>query len=405
MEPENRLRRFPLPFPRRRLDKRAVDVVLRLQRAGYEAYMVGGCVRDLLVGRQPKDFDIATSAKPEQIRRLFRRSRIIGRRFRLVHVYVGREVYEVATFRAAPPAPGEDGEAQLIKSDNVFGSAREDALRRDFTVNALLLDPAGDGEILDWAGGMEDLRHGRLISIGDPMVRFREDPVRILRLVKFVRRLEFTPGPEEIAASRELAHDLDHAAPPRVVEEVFRLMQSGDMDGALEDLELLGLVPLLLPDLAEWLEGGQGRREKLAARLRTLDDWVLDGGDPCYSLRLCFLYGPMVEEELDPATRTMRVNEFAQVPATIFSRLQERARLPRHALSRASKILLAQLRLDPPESMKRRGRRWNPARLVEQEHFLDALEYLRCRLESDGRDPGLYDEWHERALSLQDGGR
>ncbi len=404
MEPGDQLRRFPLPFPRQRLDKRAVEVVTRLQRAGFEAYMVGGCVRDLLVGRQPKDVDIATSAKPEQVQRLFRRSRVIGRRFRLVHVYVGRDVFEVATFRRAPDASDEDGEAQMIRSDNVFGTAREDALRRDFTVNALLLDP-GANEILDWCGGMEDLRRGRLISIGDPMRRFREDPVRILRLVKFVRRLEFSPGPEEVAASRELAMDLEKAAPPRVVEEVFRLMQSGDMEGAIEDLDQLKLLPILLPDLAEWLRDRPDRRAKLAGRLRTLDEWVLDDGDPCYSLRLCFLFGPMVEEELDPATRTMKATEFAQVPATIFGRLQERARLPRHALSRASRILLAQLRLDPPESLGKRGRRFNPARLIEQEYFLDSLEYLRCRLESDGRDPGLYDEWHERALSLQEGGR
>lgn len=403
MEPEDRLRRFPLPFPRRRLDPRAVEVVLRLHQAGYEAYMVGGCVRDLLLGRQPKDFDIATSARPEQIRRLFRRSRIIGRRFRLVHVYHGRDVFEVSTFRRAPDQD-EESEAQLIRSDNVFGSAREDALRRDFSVNALLLDPVTD-EILDWCGGMEDLRHGRLLSIGDPRRRFLEDPVRILRLVKFVRRLGFKPGSDEVAAARELAHHLEHAAPPRVVEEVFRLMLTGDSEGVLEDLGELGLMPLLLPDLAEWLDEKPERRERLGRRLRVLDEWVADGGEPCYSLRLCFLYGLMVEEELDPASRTLPVGEFAQVPARIFGRLQQRARLPRLALTRASRILLAQLRIDPPSSLGSRARRWNPARLMEQEHFLDALEYLRCRLEAEGRPPDLYDEWHERALSLTEGER
>ncbi len=173
-----------LPFSRRRLDRGGTEIVRRLQEAGFEAYFVGGCVRDLLLGRQPKDFDIATSARPNQVRRLFRRSRIIGRRFRLAHVYSGREVFEVATFRRVPPEL-EEGEVQMIREDNTFGTAAEDARRRDFTVNALFLDPV-EGEIVDWVGGFEDLAARRLRSIGDPRLRFREDPVRILRLLKFL---------------------------------------------------------------------------------------------------------------------------------------------------------------------------------------------------------------------------
>ncbi|RMH03174.1 MAG: polynucleotide adenylyltransferase PcnB [Planctomycetota bacterium] len=399
-------RRTPLPFPRRRLDRRAVDVVRRLQDAGHETYLVGGCVRDLLVGMRPKDFDLATAARPEQVRRLFRRSRIIGRRFRLVHVYVGRNVYEVATFRRDPPGGrgGEPDEVRMIRRDNVFGTAREDALRRDFTVNALFLDPIRE-EILDWCGGLEDLRRGRLVSIGDPRRRFREDPVRILRLIKFLRRHGFEPGPAEVAAARELAPAVAQAAPPRVVEEVFRLMESGDMAGAWEDLEHLGLVPILLPDLAAWLDRGGDRRRRLLGRLGLLDDWIEEGGRPGYALRLCFLYGCLVEEELDPAARTLPVREFAQVPAVLFNRLQERARLPRHELTRAARILLAQLRLDPPAWLPRRRRRGTAEHLIEQDWFPDALEYLRCRLEADGRDPAPYDEWHERALSLEEGER
>ncbi len=392
-EPE----RFPLPFPKRRLDRRAVEVVQRLQGAGFETYMVGGCVRDLLLGRRPKDFDLATAARPEAVRRLFRRSRIIGRRFRLVHVYQGREVYEVATFRRTP-RPGAQDREGVIRDDNAFGSARQDALRRDFTVNALFLDPSRD-RILDWAGGMADLRARRLHSIGPAVQRFREDPVRILRLIKFMRRLAFQPGEEELRAARELAPQLAAAAPPRLVEEVLRLTNTGDMEGVLLDLEALGVLPLLLPDLATWLHDRPDRRERLLQRLARLDAWVREGATPDHSVGLAFLYGPMIEEELDPATRSLALRESSQVPAWFFGRLQRRARLPRTILNRASRLLRAQLRLDPPSSYPIRKRPELDQHLLAQEWFPDALEFLRCRLEAEGRDLEPYDRWHERSLS------
>ncbi len=163
-----------------RIDPDVQKVLRRLVRHGYEAYLVGGCVRDLLLNRRPKDFDVATSARPEQVRELFRNSRIIGRRFRLVHVlFQGGKVIEVATFRKSPKED-DDGAELLIKSDNVFGEAPEDALRRDFTINALFYDLEAN-QILDWVGGMEDVRRRVVHTIGDPETRFREDPVRILR--------------------------------------------------------------------------------------------------------------------------------------------------------------------------------------------------------------------------------
>ena len=404
MSDQAELRRYPIPFSKRRLDRRAVDIVCRLQDAGHETYMVGGCVRDLLLGKSPKDFDLATAATPNQVKRLFRRSRLVGRRFRLVHVYVGREVFEVATFRSAPSAAKGD-EAQVLKQDNEFGTPREDALRRDFTVNGMFLDPRS-GEILDWAGGMEDLRNGMLHSIGPADRRFKEDPVRILRLIKFMRRLGLNPGEAEITAAREQAEHLAEAAPPRLVEEVFRLLLTGDSEGVFEDLNALGVLHLLMPDLSSWMQRDEGNFKRLCGRLRGLDRWVKEGGDPCYSLRLAVLYGPYVEDEIDPQTRTIDVREIPQVPAYIFARMQERARLPRLALSRASRILTAQTRLDPPaDTPGQRKRRFNAQRLMEQDWFPDALEYLRCRLEADHREMTLYDEWHERSLPILNRGR
>ncbi|KAA3607996.1 MAG: polynucleotide adenylyltransferase PcnB [Planctomycetota bacterium] len=401
MEIEQAPRRTPMPFSRRKLDRRAVDVLKRLQEAGHETYFVGGCVRDLLLGRQPKDFDLATSASPNQVRRLFRRSRIIGRRFKLVHVYAGRQVYEVATFRSAPEeAIGE--EVQVIRDDNTFGTAREDALRRDFRVNGLFLDPVAS-EIVDWVDGLADIRNRRLSAIGDPLRRFQEDPVRILRLVKFMRRLGLEPGEAEVAAAQEVAPLLVESAPPRVVEEVFRLALTGDLAGVLEDLTALEVLHLVLPDLAGWLERGGDRFDLLVARVERLDEWIRDGGEPSYGLRLAMLYGPFVEEELRPEGRTVQARDGASVPSVVFSALQRRARLPRAVLNRATRILQAQARMDPAlDFRKRRRRRSAPDWMLQQDFFAEALECLRCRLEADGRELDLYDEWHERALFMED---
>ena len=398
-------RHFKVPFSRRRLDRRATEIVRRLQEAGFEAFLVGGCVRDLLLGRRPKDFDIATSAKPNAVRRLFRRSRMIGRRFKLVHVYVGREIYEVSTFRRAPQKSEKSkSDTKILADDNAYGNAREDALRRDFTVNALFMDPVKN-EILDWSTGMEDLKEKVLHSLGDPKIRFREDPVRVLRLIKFMRWLEFSPGEQEIEAARTECTHLSEAPPPRLVEEVFRLLQTGDSEGVFQDIQALGVWKTLLPELTRWMSRDEKNFERLLARLHVLDQWVEEGGEPCYSLRLAILYGPYVEDELNPETRTLPMREPPQIVSEILRQLQQRARLPRYALTRASRILLAQTRMDPLPSPKKRGRRFNAARLVENDWFDDALEYLRGRLIADGRELALYDEWHERALSIREGDR
>src|SRR5690606_29641735 len=182
---------YPVEFDERRVDTAAAKVVKRLTRNGFEAYLVGGCVRDLLIGRRPKDFDVATSARPDDVRRLFRNSRIIGRRFRLVHVlYAGGRVVETATFRRNPQSrDSKASEDLLIRNDNAFGEAHEDALRRDFTINGLFYD-LERRRVIDWVRGMPDIERRTVNTIGDPVVRFLEDPVRILRAIKFSARLD-----------------------------------------------------------------------------------------------------------------------------------------------------------------------------------------------------------------------
>ncbi len=224
--------RHDVTFGDDRIDPDAEKVVRRLERSGYEAYLVGGCVRDLLLGGKPKDFDVATSARPEDVRGLFRNCRIIGRRFRLAHIlFGGGKVIEVATFRRNPAVePPEDESSEpfddlLIRHDNVFGEAHEDALRRDFTMNALFYD-LDRRQVLDWCGGLEDVRKRTIHTIGEPMVRFREDLIRILRATKFAARLDLGIAPDVYEAMVATREDLAKAARPRLFEELLRLMRS-----------------------------------------------------------------------------------------------------------------------------------------------------------------------------------
>ena len=216
----------PLELLEGRMDPDAEKVVRRLVRHNFEAYLVGGCVRDLLLGRSPKDFDVATSARPDDVRRLFRNSRIIGRRFRLVHVlFGGGKVIETATFRKTPEEDRESDDL-LIRNDNVFGEADEDANRRDFTINALFYDFERHA-VIDWVGGMPDIEQRVVRTIGDPVVRFREDPVRILRAIRFSAKLDLAIAEEVYDAIVVCRDSLARTARPRLFEEILRLMRMG----------------------------------------------------------------------------------------------------------------------------------------------------------------------------------
>src|SRR3954469_21005424 len=275
------------PLSRRDVDPDALKVLYRLRQYEYTAYLVGGSVRDLLLGRRPKDFDIGTSAHPYQVKKLFRNCWIIGRRFRLAHVKFGNKVIEVATFRRqvqpgeeivqdGVPAPdhqhhavaqdeaastgdttGEQGasepddddrreravrdEAQLIHRDNTFGTPEEDAFRRDFTVNALFYDIA-TFSIIDYVGGLDDLRGGVIRSIGDPEVRFREDPGRMLRAVAMAARLEFTIDRPILDAIRLLRHEIAHSSAPRLLEEYYKILRAGSAETTFRGLADAGLI-------------------------------------------------------------------------------------------------------------------------------------------------------------------
>ena len=262
-----------------RIDPDAAKVVRRLVRSGYEAYLVGGCVRDLLLGRRPKDFDVCTSARPDDVRRLFRNSRVIGRRFRLVHVlFGGGKVIETATFRRAPDADEDRGaEDLLIRNDNVFGEAHQDARRRDFTINALFYDLERN-EVLDWVGGMPDIEKRAVHTIGKPVVRFLEDPVRILRAIKFSAKLDLGITPETYDAIVETRKALARAAKPRLFEEVLRLMREGAAHRALFLCWETGVMDVLLPELSTFLADREEDDDRVWQLLQEIDRRTIENG-------------------------------------------------------------------------------------------------------------------------------
>src|SRR5688572_27311862 len=228
------------------IDADADRVVRRLARGGYKAYLVGGCVRDILLGRAPKDFDVATSATPNEIKQLFRNCRIIGRRFRLAHVFFGHKIIETATFRATPK-DDEDGDL-LIRRDNVFGSETEDARRRDFTINGLFYDVERE-EVIDHVGGLADLAARVIRTIGEPEIRFQEDPVRMLRAIKFAARIDFAIEPATYRALVRWRNEIRKCAPPRVLEEFYRFARGGAARRSMEILVETNLMSALSPAL------------------------------------------------------------------------------------------------------------------------------------------------------------
>ena len=228
------------------ISENTLDILTTLNRAKFNAYLVGGGVRDLLLRHKPKDFDIATDAHPEQIKKLFRNCRLIGRRFRLAHIFFRRHIIEVATFRAMPIEKDKDSHTEhgMIRRDNIYGNLEEDAFRRDFTINALYYD-IKNFSIIDFTGGYDDIKSKTIRLIGDPNTRYREDPVRILRAARFAAKLDFNIHPDTFAPISEHIDLLDHVSPSRLFEEVVKLFQSGYALKSFEKCQELNIVSKL----------------------------------------------------------------------------------------------------------------------------------------------------------------
>jgi len=275
------------PISRKDIDSDALRVLYRLHQGQHAAYLVGGSVRDLILGRRPKDFDIGTSAHPYQIKRLFRNCWIIGRRFRLAHIKFGAKTIEVATFRKNVPDPPPDVEGapapveepavvassppdpNIIHRDNTFGTPEEDAFRRDFTINGLFYDIA-TFSVIDYVSGLEDLTNRLIRTIGDPEVRFREDPVRMLRAVALAARLGFTIDRDTAEAIRFLRGEIVKSSPARILDELYKVLRQGASRQTFQMLYDLGLLAYLLPE-AEKTISEEG--ERLLGSLSRLDDY------------------------------------------------------------------------------------------------------------------------------------
>ena len=272
-------------------------MLYRLAGAGFDAYLVGGGVRDLMLSRKPKDFDVATSAHPQQVRDLFRNSRMIGRRFRLVHVFFGRQNVEVATFRKQAEAVA-DTDDPLIRLDNTFGTPEEDAFRRDFTVNALFYSPQ-TFQVIDFPGGVDDLEARLIRTIGDPELRMREDPVRMMRAVRFAAKLGFEIEPATRAAIGRHRADLDKASVPRLVDETYKTLGQPEAAHALVLMEELGLLEHVIPILAAHLKSrGATLAEQPAVRnMAALGRAIGNGFSPDHSIVLAALMLDLYRDE------------------------------------------------------------------------------------------------------------
>jgi poly(A) polymerase len=290
----------------REIDKKARSILTSLTKAGYEAYLVGGGVRDLLLGYHPKDFDIATSATPEQVKEVLPSTRIIGRRFRLAHVHFGREYFEVATFRAPhdDSDKGKVGDHGRIINDNVYGTVVEDAYRRDFSINALFYD-LETGEVLDFVGAMDDLKKLQLRMIGDPVVRYREDPVRMIRAVRFSAKLNLTIEPASKAPIHELSSLLGNIAPARLFDETLKLFHGGMAVKTLELLRYYHLLEHLFPQAEQSLseDDENGSYTKLVYAALNNTDKRIRAGKP---VTPAFLFAVMLWRQVRDGSEMYR---------------------------------------------------------------------------------------------------
>ncbi|GAA5647029.1 polynucleotide adenylyltransferase PcnB [Vibrio proteolyticus] len=388
---------------RKQISDNALKVLYRLNGAGFDAYLVGGGVRDLLLGATPKDFDIATNATPEQIRQLFRNCRLIGRRFRLAHIMFGRDIIEVATFRGHHQEPSKNVSQQskegMLLRDNVYGSIDEDAERRDFTINAMYYN-IRDYSIHDYAGGAEDLNDKLVRLIGDPQTRYREDPVRMLRAIRFAAKLDFDIEEDTAAPIEELAHLLREIPSARLYEESLKLLQSGH---GLETYYLLreyNLFQQLFPTISEHFT------DDYSSPTEQMLDQVLDSTDQRMEegkrINPAFMFAAMLWYPLlslaDKLMAERNMNDYDAVMEASNQILDDQVRtiaIPRRHTATIREIWQLQLRLP-----RRNGKR--AFRLMELNKFRAGFDFLEMRGEIEGGDTKELANWWE---TFQNAGR
>jgi poly(A) polymerase len=420
------------PISRKWISPNAVRVLYRLKESGHLAYLVGGGVRDLLLGREPKDFDIATDASPNEVKRVFRNCRLIGRRFRLAHIHFHDEIIEVATFRSnitdeseapaaagavvmpEPPAPAPGGEASplpaaapatsrprpprmlktedgMILRDNVFGTPEQDAIRRDFTVNALFYSIA-DYSVIDYVNGMADLRNGLIRIIGDPVVRFTEDPVRMVRAVRFAALLGFEIEARTYQALLEHKDKIGLASPARMYEEVQKLFLLGEGEKTFQMLRHTGMFGVLFPHLNAWIdtEADGFPQTWVGKALEWVDVCVQTGRKVEPHILFSLMFGKYIEE------KWKRLRDSGMAPldaldkavAEFLGEVVPRVQIPRKAALAIRDILWNQGRFE-----KTQGKA--PLYFLRRPGFADTFEYLRFTSEFTGERLELRAWWKD----------
>ena len=367
---------------RKNIDPDALKVLYRLSQLGYTAYLVGGGVRDLLMGRKPKDFDVGTSAKPNEVKRAFRNCFLIGRRFRLAHVRFGEKVIETATFRQNSQTVGEiiEHAAEGPLEDNTFGTPETDAYRRDFTVNGLFYD-IKDFSVIDWVGGMKDIEKKVIRAIGDPEIRFQEDPVRMMRAVKFSSRLGFRIEKKTADAMKKYHACILTAAVPRVCEEVFRLFTFGHGAEAFRLMWECGMLGDLLPALADRIGKTGGKKSDVFKYLKGLDAYETmmseKGFEVSNGLRAAVLMtASFAADGKDGAGRR------------VMQEMLTSLKIPKAVYFTAVLLLESRKRLSAAPS---KGK----SRFVHNRDFLDALDYNRIVTRAEGRSEDILNKWSD----------
>ena len=422
---------------RKWISPNAVRVLYKLKENGYYAYLVGGGVRDLLLGREPKDFDIATDATPHEVKKVFRNCRIIGRRFRLAHIHFHNEIIEVATFRsmmsdepeadagqmveplATAPVAGTDLQGQavpeaitspasagpvkprpprmlkteggMILRDNVFGTPEEDALRRDFTVNALFYNIA-DYSVIDYVGGMRDLKRGLIRVIGDPIVRFTEDPVRMVRAVRFAALLGFEIEENTYQAMLELKDKVALASPARMYEEVLKLFLLGEGERTYQLLRKTGLFGVIFPQLNEWVDAESDNFPHIwiGKALEWVDVYAQSGRQVPPHILFSLMYGQLIEEKAAVLRRqgAPALDAMTRAVTGVLSEQAQRVQIPKKVGLPMRDIYWNQQRFE-----KREGK--YPRYFLRRPGFADAFEYLRFTSETTGDKKELRAWWKE----------
>ncbi len=377
---------------RKQISVNALKVLYQLQKAGFDAYLVGGCVRDLLLGREPKDFDVATNADPEQVRKVFRNCRIIGRRFRLAHVHFGHEVIEVATFRGAGEARNDDQvlnkEGRLLR-DNVYGTIEQDVWRRDFTVNALYYN-IKDFSVVDYTGGMADHQAGILRLIGDPETRFREDPVRMLRAVRFAVKLGFHIDPDCEKAMHDVAELLASIPSARLYDEALKLFMSGYALQTFEMLRHYGLFQVLFPATENSLavEDEGFPRLLLIKALENSDNRIAEGKTvTAYFLFAAFLWDAVqIRSKQKMAKGSPEFIAYQEAANEVIAMQVKSTALPRHITLAMRELWSLQPKFNVCVGSK-------PSRLITHPRFRAAYDFLLLRAQTGGADLELAKWW------------